>query len=342
MCANNAENAPSKNPSLTNEPIVGTGELADSRYELHGWHLTWGATPLYINSKQMDVYRILNKRIQRSAPKSTPGDVKEFVSQHFMSRFFQRQDRNDKSFNDRGLIVIENLDEQYEEILCAAIDGSSNPNDLLKLREKLDMPSIELARLTHPYGTHMETLDEMRQAIDFAIESNGGELIDDDSMTTYGVDGAHIRDKGENIELGFLMKRKRVRGILRVPDRTVVMERSTFVLRVDEESRLDQDIARQFRSIKIDKNPDWNKQVMEVINANNLMPELLINNEFDIAIPLSTTTYAYNPWRVYELDEAEKNKRASKCDDPEWLAIARKRFASDALQLANSNYPTKS
>jgi hypothetical protein len=335
------ENNSFKNPSLTNESFDDTDETLDPRSELHGWHLTWGATPLNFNGKQMDIYKVLNKRIERGAPKSTPLDVRKFVSQHFMSRFFQRQNRNSKSFSDRGSIVIDNLDEQYHEILCAAIDGSSNPNDLLKLREKLDMPSIELARLTHPYGTHMETLDEMRQAIDFAIESNGGELIDDDSMTTYGVDGGHIRDKGENIELGFLMKRKRVRGIL--PDGTVIIERSTFVLRVDKESRLDQDIARQFRSIKIDKNPDWNKQVMEVINAYNLMPKLLSNDEFDIAIPLSTTTYAFNPQRVYELEEVEKEKRIPKGTAEERFDRARANVASEVvLRALNSNYPTES
>lgn len=331
MYAHNAENVSLETASLKYEAIEVCDRNTDPREKLRGEHLTWGATPLHFSSNQMVIYHELKQRIHNSAPESTPDDVKEFVLQHFMSRFFQRQDRNAKSFEDRNPgIDINNLEKPHQDILMAAIEGMSNPNDLLKLLTTLDMPSIELARLTHSYGQHMETLGDMRQAIDFAIENNGGRIIEDDSMTTYGVDGGHIRDKGENIEIGFLMKRKRVRGIL--PDGTVVIERSTFVLRVDKESPLDQDIARQFRGIKIDKNPDWNKQVMEIIEANNLIPRVLVNDEFDIAIPLSTTTYAFNPMRVYELEEAKKAKRSTKGTELEWLSRARQDFASEAIR----------
>ncbi|GEM_PF-1824531 len=319
-----AEDDPSINPSLTNESFNDSDEIIDPREKLRGEHLTWGATPLIFNSDQMVIFDTLKKRIDNNTPVLTPNNVKEFVMQHFMSRFFQRQDRNAKSFVDRSPdVYLEDLDNSYQDILIAAMSGISNPNDLLVLREKLDMPSIELARLTHPYGTHMETLEDMRQAVDFAIEANGGRIIRDDSMTTFGVDGGHIQDKGENIELGFLMKRKRVRGIL--PDGTVIIERSTFVLRVDKESPLDQDVAQLFRDIKIDKNPDWGKQVMEIINANNLIPGLLDSNEFETAIPLSTTTYAFNPQRVYELEKTEEAKRNCEDSIPEWLIDAREK-----------------
>lgn len=339
MCAKNAEKSPSDNPSPTSEFIDDTSEAVDPRERLRGEHLTWGATPLDFNADQMVVLDVLKKRIHDSAPESTPEDVKEFVLIHFMSRFFQRQARNNKSYSDRRSTVIEDLDQRHHEILCAALVGTSNPNDLLILRKKLDMPSIELARLTHPYGTHMETLGEMRQAIDFAIINNGGDLNDDDQMTKYDVDGSHIHDIGENIEVGFLMKRKRVRGIL--PDGTEIIERSTFVLRVDKESRLNQDIAQQFREIKIDKNPDWEKQVMEIINANNLLPDLLSNNEFDIAIPLSTTTYAFKKDRVDELEAAEKDRLVPKGTFEDRMDRAKANVGYETLQrVVLYSYPT--
>ena len=345
MCANYAEKQPLEIESdsllFTDESITDSLDQSDPRQELQGYRLTWGATPLNFdgfNNNQMVVYNALTRRIQKSAPESTPDNVKEFMLQHFRSRFFERQNRNAESFNHRYPLVIDDLDGQYGEILGAAINATSNPNDLIKLREKLNMPSIELARLTHPYGMHMETLDEMRIAVDFAIENNGGRLIENDSMTTFGVDGSHIRNKGENIELGFLMKRKRVRGVL--PDGTVIIERSTFVLRVDDESLLSQDIAKQFRSIKIDKNPDWNKQVMEIIAAHNLIPGLLDDNQFDIAIPLSTTTYAYNPRLDYELEQARNIKCEPEGPVPEWLVKAREQEnqrAKGKTVLKNSN-----
>ena len=335
MCAYNAENLSLKIKSSTHysldESLIDSLDQPDHREILSGELLTWGATPLIVNARQLEVFHLLKKRIIRCAYDDTPKEVKDFVLQHFMSRFFERQDRNAKSFEDRDPnIVFEDLDESAQAAVIDAVFGVSNPNDLIKTRETLDMPSIELARLTHPYGRHMKTLGDMRQAVDFAIENNGGRIIEDDSMTTYGVDGGHIRDNGENIEIGFLMKRKRVRGILL--DGTVAIERSTFVLRADKESPLDQDIARQFRNIKIDKNPDWEKQVMAVITANNLLPDLLNNNRFEIAIPLSTTTYAFNPQRVYEIEEAEKAKRSTKGTELEWLSRARQDFASEAIR----------
>ena len=327
MCANYAKNSLLKTQAddtlNSGEFINDTNEFVDPRSTLRGDHLTWGATPLFFTGDQMVVFEALKKRIHDSVPESTPDDVKQFVLQHFMSRFFERQDRNAKSFHDRDPnLVLEDLDELSQEAVIDAVFGASNPNDLLKTRENLVMPSIELGRLTHPFGTHMETLEEMRQAVDFAIENNDGDLINDDTMTTYGVDGGHIRDKGDNIELGFLMKRKRIRGIL--PDGTVIIERSTFVLRVDDKSPLDQDIAQQFRDIKIDNNPLWNKQVMEIINTNKLIPKLLNDNEFDIAIPLSTTAYAYNPQLVYELEVADKRaRRARKCANGALLSLSK-------------------
>lgn len=311
---NNAESLVTGKKIIKNETASEYPEQADNRRELRGDHLTWGATPLKFNAEQIQVYNSLYQRIQDSATESTPDQVKEFVLQHFMSRFFQRQDRNTKSFVDRRSVVIENLDDEYQSILAEAIDGVSNPNDLLKLRHELDMPSIELGRLTHPYGKNMETLPDMRQAVDYAIEQQGGVLIDDDSLTTYDVDGAHIQDKGPTLQCGFLMKRKRVRGLL--PDGTVVMERSTFVLRVDIDSPLDQNIASKFREIRTYKNPFWDKMAMEIINANNLLPALLDEDKFDIAIPLSTTVYAFNPERIEEVENNEKERRL-KVNSPE-------------------------
>lgn len=294
---------------LSAEPYLDTEEITkDPRSELRGDRLTWGATPLEFNTRQPLVFDELCDRIESIAPGGTPAEVKDYVLKHFMSRFYRRQDRNHQSYEDRA-VDIETLDQDSLMSLECALQGEETPSRLLELGKTLGMPSIELARLTHPFGTHMETLEEMRDAVDYAVESKGGKLYRHDEFTTYGIDGAHIRSNtADNIEAGFLMKRKRVVG--KLPDGTVIMERSSFVLRIDEDGQIDQSLAAKMRKVKIDKNPDWAEEIMKAGNLQELVPSLLDSNDFDIAIPLSTTVYAYNPNRVQELEAKQKVRKA--------------------------------
>ena len=283
----------------------------NSRATLRGDHLTWGHTPFYSSPEQFEVYTKLIDRIVNSAPEETPAEIQDYVLMHFMSRFYKRQDRNNQSYEDR-LNYYGALSEMSLSALDSALAGDCvRPVDLLVLRDELGMPSIELARLTHPYGKDMDLLPEMQTAVGYAVETLGGEICLGDECITYGVDGAHVRNTSSgNAEVGFLVKRKKLVGVL--PDKTRIIERSSYFLRIDNDSRLDQVIAQSMRNVvtqtmsgnvvenmyvlNICETKDWQTKLMESGNLNELMPLLLKGGDFnDVAIPLSTTIYAYNP-----------------------------------------------
>lgn len=316
---------------------------SDPRQELLGSPLTWGETPLLTNAKQYEVYLELLKRMETNVPEGTPREVQEYIVSHFMARFYQRQLRNEQSYDDRSVEDLSQISSETLSILIWALKGVASPAELLPLRSELGMPSIELARLSHPYVYETETLDEMRAAVDYAIEKMGGEPCEENDCTTYGIDASHtVNNSGRTpinraralmlansvmesdkaklddmvrfaseyesvTRVGILIKRKRI--VATLPDGTVIIERSSFVLRIDEDSDLDQAIAKKIRGVVIEGNPNWESEMMAAGNLLELVPQLLAENKFKIAIPLSTTFYAYNPERVEEVKLANEEKR---------------------------------
>ncbi len=315
------------NPINKFDSLKNLESQTDPRMDLCGGHLTWGNTPFYSSPEQYEVYKKLTERIITSAPEGTPDVIQDYVLMHFMSRFYKRQDRNSNSYDDR-LNYYSALSEISSSTLDVALAGDcARPIDLLVLRDELGMPSIELARLTHPYGKDMDELPEMKAAVGYAVETLGGEICLGDECTTYSVDGAHVRNMSSgNAEAGFLVKRKKLVGTL--PDGTIIIERSSYFLRIDNKSRLDQIIAQSMRNVvtqtmsggivenmrvlNVYETKDWQAQLAEFGNLNELMPFLLKDGEFkDVAIPLSTTIYAYN------LDRVEAVAKRTTKDDSE-------------------------
>ena len=325
----------------------------DPRSDLKGTSLTWGETPLVTNPEQQEVFRLLYDRITYNVPIDTPEEVQDFVISHFMSRFYRRQARNEQSFVDRSVEDLNVLDSEILSCLDLAFIGGASPVELLQLRHAIGMPSIELSRFTHPYGLGMETLDEMRLAVAYAIEQMDGVLCDRADCTTYGIDSSHtmsnsgcqvdfvklglldatLNGEDECMEMlessrqresatlsGVLMKRKRILAVL--PDGTEIIERSSFILRIDKESELDQIIARKMRNIVIDGNPNWENEMADACNLSTLMSQLLLEKRFDIAIPLSTTVYAHNLARENEAKAINKAKEED--------ALARSRAIMDS------------
>lgn len=311
----------------------------DPRSALKGNPYTYGETPLLTNPEQQGVFHRLLDRIAFNTPMDTPDAFQEFILSHFSSRFYRRQARNEQSYIDRSVIDLGTIEPETRVLLDLALVGSASPVQLLQLRQDIGMPSIELARVTHPYAVDMAVIDEMRSVVEYAIEQAGGELCDGSDCTTFGIESSHIMSssgceidfvKLEMLDMtsdgeeecmkmlesarqrdsakltGVLTKRKRTLAVLE--DGTKIIERSSFILRIDKDSELDQLIAHRMRNVVIDGNPNWKQEMTEACDLSALMGVLLADNRFDILVPLSTTVYAYNPERELEARALNKAK----------------------------------
>jgi len=318
------------------EPLLGRAEIVnDPRSELCGDHLTWGHTPFKPDSEQNQVFNRLLNRIEDQKPISVPDIVREYITLHFMSRFHSRQARNSAGLHD-SLNPDAPLPDDLESSFGRALDGECiRPIDLLDLSMRCGMPSVEMGRYTHPWGLNMEPVKEMISAVEYAVTSLGGELLTGDEYTIYSPDGNHIRNvDSDQPNIGFLVKRKRTVGVM--PDGTIIIERTSFFLRVDNESSLDKDIIDAVRNVvtqvwsdspetangdapyhsapdldpamTIFEDAGWLERIASSCDLNDLMPVLLKNGRTDIAIPLSTTVYCFNPDRVKQVEDTKKAK----------------------------------
>lgn len=267
--------------------------------------LTFGATPFVFRPEQIKVYNALLDRIDQSAPGDTPQEIKNYVCLHFMSRFHRRQDTNSQSYQRRLVQDLSQLTPEMMALHDKAYVGTSNPDDILTVSTRLGMPSVELGRVTHPYGEHLEDLGELRLATEVAIKAHGGYVFDPHEYESYELEDADIGnyDKG-TMGLGFLMIRKRLVGIL--PDGTEITERSSFIVRIDEASEFDQELAAKMRKVHFLENKYWKEDLLDAGDLLRVVPPLLDNDRFKTAIPLSSTIYANNPCVELEIQNRER------------------------------------
>lgn len=278
-------------------------------------HLEWGATPLTtvgrpdVASMQLRVFDALIDRTEKSAPIDVPEELRQFVLHSFMNRFHGRAQHNQISYNERLKQDFSGLDPVVVKMHERAITGQATPAELLVVRREFGLRSIELARLTHPYGERIEQLDRMRHAVDYGILANGGIVFEseEDQDVKYKIRSlSRDAETPEEIKHGFLMTRRRRIGV--EGDDTHIHERSSFVVRMDEAGGLDENLVNEMRKVKLTKDETWIKDMSAAVKLEEVIAALLKEDNFHTIIPLSTTVYAYNKTTGNEI-ECEKKRQ---------------------------------
>jgi len=260
---------------------------------------SYGATPLdrmTTLAQQIDVRTDLQELTYRDIPDDVPMEVIDYVHRTFAKRFDKRAEANEENFT-TGLNY-----EEYEtlfgpdelDMIERARFGFASPAELILVRELLQMKSIELACLTHPYGKNIDPLlAEMRMSVWYAVDLYGGEYYDDPEPIFKVKESLNDTPKIADLSKGVLMTRKRTIGVL--PDGTLIKERSSFVLRTDPASSFDQTIIEKL-AVELEEDPtlDWMQWLEDNANIGALADALLKSDSFSLAIPISSTIYAFN------------------------------------------------
>ncbi|MDB5168313.1 MAG: hypothetical protein JWO55_571 [Candidatus Saccharibacteria bacterium] len=279
-------------------------------------HLEWGATPLTtigrqdVAGMQLRVFDALIDRTEKSAPIDVPEELRQFVLHSFMNRFHGRAQNNQISYSERLKQDFEGLDPLILNMHERAITGQATPVELLIVRREFGLRSIELARLTHPYGDRIEQLDRMRHAVEYGILANDGIVFksEEDQDVRYKIRSlSRDAETPEEIKHGFLMTRRRKIGV--EGDDTHIHERSSFVVRMDEVGGLDVELINEMSKVKLTKDETWIEDIAAAVKLEEIIPALLKKNNFHTIIPLSTTVYAYNKTTGAEIErEKERNR----------------------------------
>ncbi len=278
-----------KEHSLSPEKLL-SNQIEHIANNPHGEPLTWGATPLVLSPdvrmQQINVKKILVGLFESPhVPSFVSDNLAGYIEVLNTSRTLNREAHNTESFIYRKKTDLDGLPSEALEVLDRAINGFASPAELLLIAELLGIPTIELASLTHPYGQRIEELKDMRSAINSAILLMGGKLSHARG-SVFEVKGSDNPNRPDIME-GLHITRKTLFGSL--PDGTNVIERSSFVLLVDQ---LPKEIALIIRSIPY--SPYWSEQILRAGKINTFAPLFLDGDKHDKAIPVSTTTVAIN------------------------------------------------
>lgn len=299
--------------------------------------LDWGATPLNtyhdpaLINQQEQVRDKLEQRSLEVPPEvgEIPPEIQRYVAQNFMSRFNGRTMANIDNFSRRLRSNLAEFDMQDRMVLTKAMWGQANPAELLHVRCAFGMASVELGCLSHPYGvlTDQDKLDDMRDSVRGAISLFGGELaIKETDETTggfedleEGLDGRDVfaikradntqysGDQMHHLQKVFLVTRKRNLGLL--PDGSIIRERSSFIVRIDEDSKYDQEIAAKMRKVRLTYNERAMERLARISEIDRLLPPMIANREFGTVIPLSTTVYAFNRLTDERIKARDRQRR---------------------------------
>lgn len=273
-----------------------------------GEPLTWGATPLVLTQEVTDQQRDVKREIDTlfddvNVPEFVSLRLADYIYSLNMSRTFNRESKNQESFIYREKMNLDGLPLEVIEVAERAMAGHASPAELLCIQKVLGIPSIELASLTHPYGQRIELLKEMRPAVNEAIELTGGTLVKDIPPTfkVKACDNPHDSAQMEGIHI----TRTTIFGYLE--DGTEICERSSAVILIDQ---LPLDVAQAIRAVPYTDHKLWTQQVARACQLLELAPELLDDNEYTTAIPVSTTIISVNAkLEALLLDDETKHKR---------------------------------
>ena len=273
--------------------------------------LTWGATPLDRMStlqQQLELVIDLQEFTYRHIPDDIDMEIIDFVHTTFAARFHGRAEANEENYMTSLNATDAVFSPEIIEMFIRGEHGHALPAELLLIRELKGIRSVELACLTHPYGTRIEEyLEVMRKSVKDQVEFMGGSYYDEPE-TRYRVKEIIGYAKGEEkFDKGVLMTRKRTLGVM--PDGTIIRERSSFVLRLDDIMPVTDEERKALESVDL-KSEDWQDELVRVGKLDLLADILTKMNEYSLAIPIATTIYAYNPNTALLIEERDARKLA--------------------------------
>jgi len=273
--------------------------------------LTWGATPLDRMStlqQQLELVIDLQEFTYRHIPDDIDMEIIDFVHTTFAARFHGRAEANEENYMTSLNATDAVFSPEIIEMFIRGEHGHALPAELLLIRELKGIRSVELACLTHPYGTRIEEyLEVMRKSVKDQVEFMGGSYYDEPE-TRYRVKEIIGYAKGEEkFDKGVLMTRKRTLGVM--PDGTIIRERSSFVLRLDDIMPVTDEERKALESVDL-KSEDWQDELVRAGKLDLLADILTKMNEYSLAIPIATTIYAYNPNTALLIEDRDARKLA--------------------------------
>ena len=181
-----------------------------------------------------------------------------------------------------------------------SLAGHASPAEIIATAEIEQIPTVELASLSHPYGQRIEQLVPMREAVHDGIIFHGGELLE--AKPSLRVKHANfLTAEYEANEPTLLMTR--TVNIGKIGENIDVMERSSFNVVLP---RLAPELIDSITDIRYSET--WSKDILATPGFEQMVFDALENDDYDMVVPVSTTAFEINKKLVAELLENKQHK----------------------------------
>ena len=259
----------------------------------------WGATPLnpylpHVQAQQQDVEPYMDALFTEDLPEDVPPELAEAIHYRYMSRREHRRIRNFESFKHRGVQDLQSGPVELVEMADRAIYGRAHPAEIHLVGKYYEIPTRGLADVSVAYGKRIDDnngLKGLREAVNECVVVHGGEFLD--SKPVYQVQGFEMTDfktpKGHEYIPRLKMTRSFDRAI--IDGNCLILERSSFDLSLNKLFSLNPALAAQLLSMYQSGKPVAEADVLDIPEFRSTITELLDNDRFDVARPISVTAF---------------------------------------------------
>ena len=228
------------------------------------------------------------------APEGIRDSVKNAILMNYMSSKARLIQNNNEAYLDMLSRSQGTFGSDQLEVLDKAKAGFASPNELFRLMKETDLVSLELAKLTHPYGIRMQHAPVMYERIADVLEENF------EPEQLFPEEPTIIRFFPHDLATDhFIFTTK---DIVASNDTLTVIERRAFALQIDEKLGFDSAIrAKIERLSSLINNKEsktgykkWKKNTIVVSGLQKrIMHDLEQDNLPDYILPVSTVFYTY-------------------------------------------------
>jgi hypothetical protein len=298
---------PKKELDIPDSLYLGPEMLMDLERTSRGEPLTWGATPLEPHRKDIAIQQSnVQSEISEYFPKSGKDvpfklkwDTARYIEDNYVMRTAHRVNRNYESYQSRGKFDISEVPIEALSFVDRSLTGHASPAEIIATADIQQIPTAELASLSHPYGKRMEHLEPARAAVREGILFFGGELCETNHQ--YEVKSSnYFTDEYKAIEPSLLMTRMTQMG--KIGEDIAVFERSSFVVIL---SRLVPEFSEQIQAIEYNKS--WSSDILHIPGFSEAVERALEANNYESVVPISTTVFETNNRLVKELLENDEH-----------------------------------
>lgn len=256
----------------------------------------WSPSPMLWHKGEslaykQDIDTLISRAIEHGGPTDLDPAVRQAALLNYLSTDARLIQHNFECYQDL-------IDKQTDipadlaNILYKARDGFATQTELVSLIQGTQLVSIELAKLTHPFGQRAEHLDTMGQLIEAAVVENGGMLYDGEETQSPRIKISHHQKYTSH----FIATSKVIVGEV---DDVVIAKRTASMILARADLQFDPAVIKKMKQYASQDDPQkWYEQVFGRSGVKEFIEDVYNNKDTDteqpaFILPLSTVYYGY-------------------------------------------------